>query len=208
MTRPASIAACALARLSNRPRSTSRRSIASFVGGNSSRFDSEPLSASFTVSAAASLPSASNTLATMPLASRPALAYIAAGESWSRKTSGSTMQRIFKPQSSTPLLGQRLQHIGAEAADRAFLDGDQHLVLARQPQHQVGVERLGKARVGDRGRQAERGQFVGRLQGIRRAARRSDSSATLWPSRRMRPLPISSGMPSAGIGTPTPSPRG
>ena len=62
------------------------------------------------------------------------------------------------------MLGQRLQHVGAEAADRAFLDGDQHLVLAREPQQQVGVERLGKARIGDRRRQAERGQFVGGLQ--------------------------------------------
>jgi hypothetical protein len=37
--------------------------------------------ASFTVSVLTSLPSASNTLATMPLESRPACAYIAAGES-------------------------------------------------------------------------------------------------------------------------------
>jgi hypothetical protein len=37
--------------------------------------------ASFTVLTAASLPSASNTLATMPLRSRPASAYIAFGES-------------------------------------------------------------------------------------------------------------------------------
>ncbi len=44
-------------------------------------FDVKRAQASFTVSASASLPSASNTLMTMPLASRPALAYIAAGES-------------------------------------------------------------------------------------------------------------------------------
>ena len=74
------------------------------------------------------------------------------------------MQRTLQPAIERAVLGQRLQHIGAEAADRAFLDGDQHLVLARQPQQQIGVERLGKARIGDRGRQAERGQFVGRLQ--------------------------------------------
>src|SRR5262249_19023090 len=36
-----------------------------------------------TTSIRTSLPSASNTLATIPLASRPATAYIAAGESWS-----------------------------------------------------------------------------------------------------------------------------
>ena len=51
------------------------------------------------------------------------------------------------------MLGERLQHIGAEAADRAFLDGDQHFVLARKAQQQLGVERLGEARIGDRGRE-------------------------------------------------------
>src|ERR1700744_5926145 len=50
--------------------------------------------ASFTVSVLTSLPSASNTLATMLLASRPARAYIAFGESWSRNSSGSTIERI------------------------------------------------------------------------------------------------------------------
>ena len=46
----------------------------------------------------------------------------------------------------------------------AFLDGDQHLVLARQPQDEVDVERLGKARIGDRGRKPERAEFVGGLE--------------------------------------------
>ena len=39
-----------------------------------------------------------------------------------------------------------------EAADGAFLDGDQHFVLARQAADQIGVERLGEARIGDRRR--------------------------------------------------------
>ncbi len=59
--------------------------------------------ASLTVSVLTSLPSASNTLATMPLASRPARPYIAAGVSWSWNTSGSTIERnLTMPLSSAP----------------------------------------------------------------------------------------------------------
>ena len=97
--------------------------------------------------------------------------------------------------------------MAAEAADRAFLDRDQHLVLARQPQQQIGIERLGEARIGDRRRQAVGGELLGRLQAFAEPSA-EDSSATLLPSRSMRPLPISSGMPSSGIATPMPSPRG
>src|SRR6185369_3104757 len=57
--------------------------------------------ARFTASVA-SRPSASNTLATIALASSPAVAYMALGESWSWKTSGSTIERTFSPRSSTP----------------------------------------------------------------------------------------------------------
>src|SRR5205807_8915138 len=57
-----------------------------------------------------------------------------------------------------------LQHLGSEATDRTFLDGDQHLVLARQPADQVGVEWLGKAGVSHRGAEAFRGEILGRDQ--------------------------------------------
>ena len=50
--------------------------------------------------------------------------------------------------------GQELQHMAAEAADRAFLDGDQRFVVARQPQDQVAVQRLGETGVGDGRRQS------------------------------------------------------
>ena len=86
---------------------------------------------------------------------------------------------------------QMLQHKAAEPADRAFLDRDQHLVLARQPLDQLGVERLGEARVGDGGRQPARRQLVRRLQAFLPGARRSSGSRSLVPSRRMRPRPIS-----------------
>ena len=84
--------------------------------------------------------------------------------SWSWKRSGRVSVRTFRPRSSSPAPGQVLQHEGAEAADRALLDGDQHLVLARQPQDQLRVQRLGEAGVGDGGREAARGQLVGGLQ--------------------------------------------
>jgi hypothetical protein len=45
------------------------------------------------------------------------------------------------------VLGERVQDEGAEAADRALLDGDQGFVLAGQAQDQVDVERLGEAGV-------------------------------------------------------------
>ena len=48
-----------------------------------------------------------------------------------------------------------MQHIGAEPAHRAFLDGDQHLVAGHKLVDQRGIERFGKARIGHGGRQAE-----------------------------------------------------
>src|ERR1700687_4730592 len=50
----------------------------------------------------ASLPSGSKTLATIPLASSPAAAYMAAGLSCSMNLSGSTMQRTLSPWSKAP----------------------------------------------------------------------------------------------------------
>ena len=45
-----------------------------------------------------------------------------------------------------------VQHKRAEPADRAFLDRDDDLVLAREAVDQIGVERLRETRVGDRRR--------------------------------------------------------
>ena len=75
-----------------------------------------------------------------------------------------------------PAFGQQLQHMRAEAADRAFLDQNQNLVLAGEPHDQVLVERLGKARVGNRSRQAGCVQFVRRQQAFAQtAAKRQES---------------------------------
>src|SRR3954469_10862105 len=51
----------------------------------------------------------------------------------------------------------------AETADRAFLDRDQDLVVARELEHELGVQRLHEARIRDRGREAVSGELVGGL---------------------------------------------
>src|SRR5262249_31647494 len=50
-------------------------------------------------------------------------------------------------------LGKSLQDMGAEAANGALFESDQHLMLAREPQQKINIEWLCKASVGDRGRQ-------------------------------------------------------
>src|SRR5512146_2031262 len=39
-----------------------------------------------------------------------------------------------------PRIGEVVQYVAAEAADRAFLDSDQHLVLARQALDQLAIQ--------------------------------------------------------------------
>src|SRR3954454_17158428 len=56
-----------------------------------------------------------------------------------------------------------VQEGDANPADRAFLDREQHFVLARELQHQVEIERLHEARVGNGGGKAMRGELVGGL---------------------------------------------
>src|SRR5262249_58667112 len=56
------------------------------------------------------------------------------------------------------------QQGGEKTADSPFLDGDEHLVLAREPKEQLGVEGLGEAGIGDRGRKSERGKLVRRFE--------------------------------------------
>src|SRR5258708_21750362 len=54
--------------------------------------------------------------------------------------------------------------MGGKAADRPFLDGDEHFVLAREPKEEFGVEGLDEASVGDGGRKSERCKLVRRLE--------------------------------------------
>ncbi len=85
-----------------------RRRVGHAIAAVAEAIDGEPLGQWCQASRPASIlgtsrPSASNTFLTMPLASSPALAYIAFGESWSMKMSGSTIERIFRALSSAPL---------------------------------------------------------------------------------------------------------
>ncbi len=61
---------------------------------------------------------------------------------------------------------QQGQHMRAEAASRAFLNGDEKLMRRRQSENELSVEGLGEARVGHGGRQAASREFVRRLQGL------------------------------------------
>ena len=82
------------------------------------------------------------------------------------KTSGSTSGPHLQAAVEQALMRQEMQHMAGEAADGALLDGDQHLVLARQPADQILVERLGEARIGDRGRKPGGVELLGREQAI------------------------------------------
>ena len=63
-----------------------------------------------------------------------------------------------------PRLGQGLRDVAAKAADRAFLDGDQRLVMGGKLKDQAPVQRFGKAGVGDCHGHSARGQGLRRRQ--------------------------------------------
>src|SRR5512144_903926 len=53
-----------------------------------------------------------------------------------------------------------MQDCSAETAGRSLLDGDEHLVVPRELPHQVLIEWLGEARIGDGGGEPEGGELV------------------------------------------------
>src|ERR1043166_1062624 len=57
-----------------------------------------------------------------------------------RQDHATDFQSVFQ----SAVFRKGLQDEGAEAADRALFDRDQHLVLARQPADEIDVEGLGK----------------------------------------------------------------
>ena len=120
-------------------------------------------------------PSAGSAVATMSLAPSPASMICAAGVPWSMKRSGSVIDRILSPPSSSPREREMLHDQRAEPADRALLDDDQHPVVARELLDQRGVERLGEAGIGHRAGEARARQLVGRAQAVRQpGAERQD----------------------------------
>ncbi len=105
------------------------------------------------------------------------------------------------------LVREELQYVAAEAADRALFDRDQNFVICGQLTNERLIERLCEPRIGDCRREAEARKLIRSLQafGQTRSERKQRDFRTL---ATMRPLPISSGTPSFGNSTPTPSPRG
>ena len=98
-------------------------------------------------------------------------AYIASGLSWSMKASGRVSGRIFTPVSRGALAREEMEDLAAEAAVGPLLDGDEHLVLAREAQHEVAVDGLCEARIRHGGGEAARAKL------LRRPQRRAEPAA-------------------------------
>ncbi len=81
-----------------------------------------------------------------------------------------------------PGFGEMLQHVAAEAADRALLDRHQDLVLLGETADQIAVERLHEARIGNGRRKAHGRELVGGLQCLGQArAEREDGDGGPFP---------------------------
>jgi len=79
------------------------------------------------------------------------------------------------------VVGQILQHMAAEAADRTFLDGDENLVILRQLPDEIGIERLHETGVRHRRRKTECRELIGGFQRLAepRAERQQRNRRTL-----------------------------
>ena len=110
------------------------------------------------------------------------------------KRSGSTIGRTLRPWSSKPGAAPDDAALAGEAADRALLDRDQHLVLARQPLDQRRVQGLGEPRIRHRRRRAH--SAASSSAALRHSCSRVPRlrSAIVVPSRSTRPRPIASGL--------------
>src|SRR5215204_3434348 len=66
------------------------------------------------------------------------LLVLAGGRGMVDETVGQDHRPYLQAMIEQPRRRQMLQYVAGEAADRALFDGDQHLVLTRQPAHQIG----------------------------------------------------------------------
>ncbi len=82
----------------------------------------------------------------------------------------------LKPALERARFGEQGQHMRAETAGRAFLDGDEELVRRGQLENELAIEGLGEARVGDRGRQARAPRVRPPPSRLRQAARQATGS--------------------------------
>mmetsp|Transcript_12641 Transcript_12641/g.32016 ORF Transcript_12641/g.32016 Transcript_12641/m.32016 type:complete len:472 (-) Transcript_12641:935-2350(-) len=89
---------------------------------------------------------------------------------------------------------EHVQHVVAEATDAALLDGDEHVVVARQLAQQLHVERLHEARVRHRDAQlpAKVGVLLQRARGLHggREARAQREQGHALLARRVCPLHV------------------
>ena len=98
------------------------------------------------------------------LASRPALAYIATGLSWSMNWSGSTIARTFSPRSSAPCSASVCSTCAAKPPIEPSSTVINTSCSRASRSTQLDVERLGEARIRHRRGQAVSGERLGRLQ--------------------------------------------
>src|SRR5437764_112455 len=95
-------------------------------------------------------------------------------DSSSTRNSSSTGHACSHAASEAAGRGELGEDVRAEAADRAFLDRDQHLVLAGQTIDEIGVERFGKTRIGDGGRQAIGVELLRRVDTLAKAGAKGE----------------------------------
>src|ERR1700728_4787957 len=169
LTRPAAIAACARARLSNRPRSTRRRSarwraVIWFHHPPERAGDDGLLPDELYDIAAQVLTERFERFDHDAFGIEACLGVHRIGRVLVEEDVRKHHRPELDPAVENAMLGERLHHVRAEAADRAFLYGEEHLVLAGEAEQQIDIERLGEAGVGDRCRQTVGGEFVGRLE--------------------------------------------
>ena len=78
-----------------------------------------------------------------------------------RELVGQNQRTDFQSALKQPFMGEELQHMAGKAANCALLHRHQNLMGAGETAHQVGVERLGEARIGDRRRKSRSAKLLG-----------------------------------------------
>ena len=147
----------------------------------------------------------------MPLASRPApgieLFRLVVIEKDVGQHHRSDLQAARANPVERALLGERLHHERAKAADRAFLDRDQDFVVRGEPANEIVIERLGETRVGDRRRDAVGREILGGFQSLGQACAEGQDRDLVAFAQDPAAADLED-FPTAGMSMPTPSPRG
>ena len=141
-------------------------------------------------------------------ASRPAACVLFCGIVVILEHVGQRHRADFEARPQQSLIREELQHMRAETAHRAFFDGDQERVIARQLAYEIVVKWLGKTRVGHR--HADAGCLPGAPAAIsadsRRPPRLQDRNVFAFDEHAS--AADGEDFAALGQGTPVPSPRG